>query len=221
MKQGRERLIVVPTAMEMEALNQAGGIPESLGRVRLCGLGPVAAAARTAAELAESPEISETILVGIAGSFRPKELPPGEAREFSLVAIDGIGIGEGKEARGLGDLGFPQWPGEEFGRDSPSVGDRLSLGDPDSPPPPEGLVLTVCAASSSPEHAALRLARHPTALAEEMEGFGVAMASVLARVPVRIVRGISNRVGDRDRAGWEIPGALRAARQLLLETLCP
>ena len=82
-----------------------------------------------------------------------------------------------------------------------------------------GLLLTTCAASDSPEHAQERLARFPEAVAEDMEGFAVALACALADVPATIVRGISNRVGDRDPAGWRVPTALATARRLTLELL--
>jgi futalosine hydrolase len=52
-----------------------------------------------------------------------------------------------------------------------------------------------------------------------MEGFGVAFACALARVPCTIVRGISNVVGERDKRNWRIPDALAAARTLALELL--
>jgi nucleoside phosphorylase len=52
-----------------------------------------------------------------------------------------------------------------------------------------------------------------------MEGFGVALACALERVPLAIVRGISNLVGDREPARWRIPAALAAARRLGLECL--
>jgi futalosine hydrolase len=57
-------------------------------------------------------------------------------------------------------------------------------------------------------------ARHPDAVAEGMEGFGVATAAVDAGVPFGEVRTISNLVGPRDRAGWRIPDALAALTEL-------
>ncbi|EFL40722.1 conserved hypothetical protein [Streptomyces griseoflavus Tu4000] len=53
-------------------------------------------------------------------------------------------------------------------------------------------------------------ARHPDALAEGMEGFGVAEAAVAQGVPVLEVRAVSNPVGPRDRAAWRIGDALTA-----------
>jgi futalosine hydrolase len=53
-------------------------------------------------------------------------------------------------------------------------------------------------------------ARHPGALAEAMEGFGVAEAAVAHGTPVAEVRSVSNPVGPRDRAAWRIGDALAA-----------
>jgi futalosine hydrolase len=53
-------------------------------------------------------------------------------------------------------------------------------------------------------------------MAEDMEGFGVALACRLHGVPVDIVRGISNTVGDRDKARWRVETALEAAAAVAL-----
>lgn len=52
--------------------------------------------------------------------------------------------------------------------------------------------------------------RHPTALAEAMEGFGVAEAAAAHGTPVLELRAVSNPVGPRDRAAWRIGDALAA-----------
>ena len=44
------------------------------------------------------------------------------------------------------------------------------------------------------------LARYPEAVAEGMEGFGVATAAAQAGVPFAELRTVSNPVGPRDRA---------------------
>ncbi|MFM8578800.1 MAG: hypothetical protein ACKOCN_08370, partial [Planctomycetaceae bacterium] len=54
----------------------------------------------------------------------------------------------------------------------------------------------------------------PGAVAEDMEGFGVAMACRLVGVPLTIVRGISNIAGDRDTRQWRIRESLAAAADL-------
>ncbi|MBI1367795.1 MAG: hypothetical protein GC162_03985 [Planctomycetes bacterium] len=53
------------------------------------------------------------------------------------------------------------------------------------------------------------------AAAEDMEGFGAAMACAMARVPLAIVRGISNAVHQRDARQWRIDEAMRAVGAVL------
>ncbi len=54
------------------------------------------------------------------------------------------------------------------------------------------------------------LERFPDAVAEAMEGAGVAAAASGAGVQFGEVRAISNIVGPRDRDAWRIPQALAA-----------
>jgi futalosine hydrolase len=75
-------------------------------------------------------------------------------------------------------------------------------------------LLTACAASADAADVAVRRRLFPTAVAEDMEGFGVALACRLAGVPLAIVRGISNDAGDRDKRRWQIGPALEAAASL-------
>jgi futalosine hydrolase len=65
----------------------------------------------------------------------------------------------------------------------------------------------------------VRASRFDHALAEDMEGFAVALACALRGTPLRIVRGVSNEVGDRAPERWRIPAALAAARERAIEVL--
>ncbi|MDP6540631.1 MAG: futalosine hydrolase [Planctomycetota bacterium] len=209
MSPSRETLILVPTDLERRRLIDRGGFAGEHGDLELCGFGPVAAAARTARLVAELRP-RRVLLVGIAGSFDVERHPVGSATEFRAAAVDGVGVGEGLTFRGPPSLGFPQWPGSEDG-DTAEVADRIALewaGEEAA-----DLLLTTCAASGSPGQAAMRRERFPAACAEDMEGFAVAMACHFAGVPLRIVRGISNEVGDRDPEHWRIPAALAAAHE--------
>jgi len=154
------------------------------------------------------------VLVGIAGAYDEERHAVGSALAFTRVAIDGIGVGQGAGFRASPRLGFPQWPGSN---DTPPIEDELELSAPAGAPP--ALLLTTCAASDGPEHARERLERFPRAVAEDMEGFAVALACALEGVPATVVRGISNRVGERDAARWRIPAALAAARRLAMDLL--
>ncbi|ATL83671.1 futalosine hydrolase [Streptomyces malaysiensis subsp. malaysiensis] len=73
-----------------------------------------------------------------------------------------------------------------------------------------GTVLTVSTVTGSAERAAELLRRHPHAVAEAMEGFGVAEAAAAQAVPALEVRTVSNAVGPRDRAAWRIGEAMEA-----------
>jgi futalosine hydrolase len=73
-----------------------------------------------------------------------------------------------------------------------------------------GDVLTVSTVTGTAPRTTDLLARHPDAVAEAMEGFGVATAAALAGVPYAELRTISNPVGPRDRDAWRIREALDA-----------
>ncbi|WP_069870584.1 futalosine hydrolase [Streptomyces malaysiensis] len=83
-----------------------------------------------------------------------------------------------------------------------------------------GTVLTVSTVTGSAERAAELLRRHPHAVAEAMEGFGVAEAAAAQAVPALEVRTVSNAVGPRDRAAWRI-GEAMAALTSAFATIAP
>jgi futalosine hydrolase len=212
-------LVLVPTELELHRFQDLGGLAGSAAPALLagepCGFGAVRAAARTAQLVARhSPE--RVVLVGIAGAYDVQRDPIGSALAFARVALDGIGAGEGRRFLGPSALGFTQWPAATIAS-QPGEQEALALWLPRDQD--GGLLLTTCAASASRAQTARRRERFPAARAEDMEGFSVALACSLANVPCAIVRGISNRVGQRDPARWRIPQALAAARRLLLDLL--
>src|SRR5438105_2588005 len=72
-----------------------------------------------------------------------------------------------------------------------------------------GPTLTVSTVTGTDQRAVELASRHG-ALAEAMEGAGVCAAAAARGVAVLEIRAISNPVGRRDRAGWDVPGALAA-----------
>ncbi|MCG8653051.1 MAG: futalosine hydrolase [Pirellulales bacterium] len=211
-------LILVPTAEEHQAISarfEAHG--DATGwALQQCGFGPIAAAARTSALLLRyRPQ--RVLLIGIAGSFDVQQNPVGSACRFDQVACFGVGAGSGSHYRSAGELGWKQICG---GDAQPSIGDELRLTSTFVHAVPcHGLLLTVCAASADQEDIDQRLRQFPQAVAEDMEGFGVAMACALANVPLQIVRGISNQVGNRDHSTWQVDAALDAATELAMQIL--
>lgn len=213
-------LVLVPTPGERRAI--AAGLGD-MARVELCGFGPVASAARTAA-LLERHRPDRLLLVGIAGRF-DERLAIGSAHLFGAVACFGVGAGSGRAFEPATSLGWSQWPGEptsQLAGERDPIGDVITCGWPPAPPASAGLLLTACAASADAADVADRRRLVPAAVAEDMEGYGVAVACRLARVPLQIIRGISNTAGDRERSRWRIDAALEAAAALarsLLATL--
>jgi futalosine hydrolase len=223
-------------------LSRRGGLPPGWS-AHVCGFGQIAAAARTMQLLSQSP-VDQVLLVGIAGTLSPT-LAVGQAYWFDQVQQDGIGVGTHDPRGNLGgnsddnagdaaadaarafdggdagsyqaaaEIGWLHWDGPPAEQ---PIGDRLALLSGDRPPPScpaGGELLSVCAASATPQDAQRRRRRYPSAMAEEMEGFGVAVACRLARVPLTIVRGISNVAGDRDLAGWDILSSLDAVAEAI------
>jgi futalosine hydrolase len=205
---GSPTLLLIPTELELRRLEDLGGFGRGLALTRLCGFGPIAAAARTAQLLAELRP-ARVLLVGISGSYDEGQAPVESAHEFASVALTGVGAGEGDDFQGPPALGFPQWPGSPGTTTHPVV-DTLPLASTNT----SAVLITSCAAAADAATAARRKAAFEGALCEDMEGFGVAIACALSGVPLRIVRGVSNVVGDRDSSHWRIPAALEAARKL-------
>jgi futalosine hydrolase len=211
-------LILIPTESERDVL---GPLLEPAlradDRLELCGFGLVAAAALTAQLIANlRPE--RVILVGIAGTLCD-DLPVGSATVFDEVACYGIGAGSGAAHQSAGDMGWHYVGGRvsDTNIGGTVISDTISLQGCRSADAMvrSSQLLSVTAASGDSNDAAIRRRRFPDAVAEDMEGFAVAMACRLAGVPVTVVRGISNQVGDRNVANWQVKPALEAATALV------
>ncbi|MFE7138645.1 futalosine hydrolase [Streptomyces sp. NPDC057644] len=211
-------LVVTAVPVERDAVTRAfGGAPESValpgGELHRCGAfdvlaggaGPAAAAAATAFALASGASAPEpyglVASAGIGGAFTPVT-PLG-----SLVVADGIVAADlGAETAD----GFLPVTALGFGRDRFTPPPALVREVAAATGAAAGPVLTVSTVTGSAERAGALLAAHPGALAEAMEGFGVAEAAARADVPVLELRAVSNAVGPRDRDAWRIGDALAA-----------
>lgn len=163
------------------------------------GVGPAAAAAATARALAAQPYTAVWSL-GIGGGFAGRCASGDVVVATATVAADlGADSPDGfldLDALGLGPVRLAA---------DVTLADRLRAA---GLPVVTGEVLTVSTVTGTDERAADLLARHPAAVAEAMEGFGVATAAAAAGVAFAEVRTVSNPVGHRDRAGWDLAGAL-------------
>jgi futalosine hydrolase len=197
--------VLVATAVPAERDAVAHAFTGEALTVTAVGVGPALAAAATATALTsaalEGAPYDLVVSAGIGGGFQP-EAPLG-----SLVVADEITAADlgAETADGfvpVTELGFgtvSHRPPESLVREiAHATGART------------GAVLTVSTVTGTAERAAELRARHPRALAEGMEGFGVAEAAALHRLPVLEIRAVSNPVGPRDRAAWRIGDALTA-----------
>jgi futalosine hydrolase len=189
--------LLVVTAVELER----DAILAALGDRDVCvlvgGVGPAATAAATSAALA-SGDHELVISAGIGGGFAPLRVG-GVAVAASIVFAD-----LGAET----DTGFMAVSALGFGTDHYAVSPQLAVELTDRTGGRLGTVLTVATVTGTAATADELRGRYPDAVAEGMEGAGVAAAATLHGVPFAEIRAISNPVGPRDRAAWRIPDAL-------------
>lgn len=187
-------LVLVPTRHEADLL-YPDGCPDTL---RVIGFGPIEAAVGTLTAIASDRGAAADgiVLAGAAGTYDPTRAAVGAVIVPGTVRCHGIGVGEGARHVSAAAAG---WTGS----------DTIDLGGGGCE------LLTVAAAAATPAEAAARRRRYPAAVAEEMEGYAVALAAHRAGRAVTIVRGISNRAGDR--GGWQLEAALAAVRERIEE----
>ncbi|MFF4032014.1 futalosine hydrolase [Streptomyces sviceus] len=199
--------ILVATAVPVERDAVARAFPGPVPDVDVLavGVGPALAAASTAtaltrAALAGGP-YGLVVSAGIGGGFLP-HAPVG-----SLVVADEITAADlGAETAD----GFVPVTELGFGAVTHRPPEALVRAAAAATGAPAGAVLTVSTVTGTAARASALRERHPTALAEAMEGFGVAEAAGAHGVPVLEIRAVSNPVGPRDRAAWRIGDALAA-----------
>ena len=163
------------------------------------GVGPAAAAAATSRAL--SGRTYDLVLcAGIGGGFA--SLGPGDVAVAASIVFADLGAETADGFVPLSDLGF--------GSEQYAVEPKLAVELADRTGGHLGSVLTVATVTGTSATADALARRFPDAVAEGMEGAGVAAAASLHDVPAAELRAISNPVGPRDRGSWEIPRALES-----------
>lgn len=216
-------LWLMPTELERQRFLSRWrvNIPERVPPpIHLCGFGPIASGIVTAQWL-EHKRPNEVILLGIGGSFDPVVAPVGTAVEIGSVVTDTVGAQCRGEATGAigkwelpSELGFPQVPKGLMvprGELQFAVNQELELDFAAG-----ARLLTVGIASGSRETALNRQRQFPGVAVEDMEGFSVALACKLVGVRCSIWRGLTNEVGDREFANWQIDRAMDSLAQLVV-----
>ncbi|WP_285905689.1 futalosine hydrolase [Pseudodesulfovibrio pelocollis] len=218
-------IVVTATSKEMQAALGGKGAPVleqgetaefSLGGLDLLlavsGVGLVNTAL-TAGRLMALPSVTGVVNLGIGGAYEVARFPIGSCvyawretwPEYGLLDEEGrvdpkgIGFSQGEVA------GKPVWNRLVLNpvNDAATMGLSLPAGCA------RGSFVTVSSVTGTPERAGwLQMAC--SADVENMEGFALAFGAARAGLPFLQVRSVSNVAGSRDRADWDLKGALRA-----------
>jgi len=170
-------LVVAATAQELA--------PADGWRTLCCGVGPVDAAAQTAAALAAARPLA-VLHVGIAGARRASGLEP-PAVVVGLASL-------------YCDLGVPeQWAPRRLTAPEDLVAVAMR---------------TVPGAHARVIGTSGRVGATAECEVEAMEGFAVLRAAALAGVPALEVRVISNAIEELDRTQWQFAAAFATVRAI-------
>jgi futalosine hydrolase len=196
-------LVVTSVALEREAVLQ-GLHKDKRFVVLVAGVGPIAAAANTAKELA-GVKYDLVVSAGIGGGFPDRATVGSLVVASEIVAAD-LGVETPEGYSSLDELGFGSTRIQVDANLLNNVtralrAAKLSVYT--------GPVLTVSTVTGTAESATKLADRVPGAAAEAMEGYGVAFAAHNMGIPVLEIRAISNLVGPRDRTSWRIGDALK------------
>lgn len=200
-------LVLIPTEFEKQLAAPAiDTLRQRSVEVQICGIGLIESAIRTL-ELLYAHRPRQVWLVGIAGSY-VDELIVGQAYEFSQICCYGIGVGAAENYQSINELGWTASLGN-------GMHERITLRSNS----PNRSLLSTTAASASVQEVTQKLGKFPDCQAEDMEAFSVARACQSLNVPLRVVRGISNRAGDRERQRWKVADAMRSAVALVCQQI--
>ncbi|MEU4402267.1 futalosine hydrolase [Micromonospora orduensis] len=204
--------LLVVTAVPAEADAVRAGLTDTTVTVTPVGVGPAVAGAATArlltlAEAAGHP-YRAVVSAGVAGGFVGRAAVGGTVLGSASIAAD-LGAESADGFIPVDELGMPPalLGGGSVVPADPTLLAALRTALPAATVGPVLTVSTVTGTAASTEE--LRR-RHPEAVAEAMEGYGVAVAAAQAGVPFAELRTISNPIGPRDRDAWRLREALTA-----------
>lgn len=204
MKNTYDFVITFAAALEGEGLPQAIS-GQSIALLRT-GVGPVNAAYWVTRFLMENT-VGAMIVCGVGGAYPGFELAAGDVVCAESETYGDLGADAPEGFLDMQALGFPVIDGAE------PVFNRLPL---DLFPARRRVPFVTCATCTGTDAKAVSLAARTGGAVESMEGAAVVHVARLMGVNVGEVRGISNAVGNRDRAQWRLKEAAAAARTALI-----
>lgn len=200
-------LVVCAVSEEAEAVEAGRTVRHELD-VLVAGVGPAAAAAATARAIAENGQMGRAydavVNAGICGAFEGRA----EIGDV-LIATDVVAAELGVA------LPWRFQPIDELDMGTNRIGCNTVLTV--AVEGVRGEILTLASITGSDGLAANLAHRHPEAVGEAMEGFGVATAAQQAGLPFAEIRGVSNYIGERDVTRWDWTAALKALTGVMRE----
>ncbi|MEH0819209.1 MULTISPECIES: futalosine hydrolase [unclassified Micromonospora] len=204
--------LLVLTAVPAEADAIRAGLTDPTVTVRPVGVGPAVAGAATArlltlAEAAGRP-YRAVVSAGIGGGFAGRVAVGATVLGTRSVAAD-LGAESPEGFIPVDELGMPP----ELLGGGPTVDadpELLAALRAALPEAVVGAVLTISTVTGTAASTRALADRHPDAVAEAMEGYGVAVAAAHAGLPFVELRTISNPIGPRDRGSWRMREAFSA-----------
>jgi len=212
----RDVLVLAATALESARLPSANVIVGGIGAVNTAH-----ALTKYFARYGEPPLV---IQVGIAGAFVPADVAVGSVVLADTEIYGDVGVLALDGWRPLEEIGIPLIEATEsqparfnyfpldadlVARAASAAGDSVAR---------TGKFLTVSQVTGV-RAAGDALYERFGALCESMEGAAAAHVCAMYAVPFLEVRGISNRIENRDRANWRIVEAADAAQAVVLKLL--
>jgi futalosine hydrolase len=156
------------------------------------------------------------IMIGSCGAFPGSALAPGDLLVAEGEILSELGV---VQAEGIGNSGPLAHLGlEQELAMSGRLADELLLAASAVSRAKKGRLLTVLGSSPSGEVARKRASTF-NALAENMEGYCLALAGKSLGIEVGELRGVSNEAGDRNLEKWDLERAQLLTQKAILQYL--
>jgi futalosine hydrolase len=189
---------------------EGDGLPNSVAGRSLAllqtGVGPVNAAHALTRFLMEH-QARAVVACGIGGAYPGSGLEVGDVVCAESETYGDLGAESAEGFLDMKNLGFPVIEGD------PPLFNCLPL---DLFPAKRRVPFVTCSTCTGNDAKAAVLAARTGGAVESMEGAAIVHVARLMGVKVGEVRGISNIVGDRDRARWRVRESAAAARAALV-----
>ena len=170
--------------------------------VLVTGVGPVNAAIALTRRMARG-DVDQVVCCGVGGAYPGSGLAVGDVVCARTEQFGDLGAETPDGFLDLVDLEFADGAERRFALDLFPVARRVHF--------------VTCSTCTGTDARAARIAQRTGGAVESMEGAAVVQVARTFGVPVGEVRGISNTVGNRDRASWRLAEAAAAAQEALVQ----